>query len=59
VVVSWAPLAWSETPFGFILAPLDAPGVDFGGFGGMLGWVLEGLGGMFWHAFRCASHFIT
>jgi len=25
----------------------------------MPGWVLEGLGGMFWHAFRCASHFIT
>ena len=25
----------------------------------MSGWILKGLGGMFWHAFRCASHFIT
>ncbi|MEC9172180.1 MAG: hypothetical protein VYC97_06225 [SAR324 cluster bacterium] len=56
---SWAPLAWSEAPFRTILAPQDASGVDFGGFGGMPGWVVEGLGGMFWHAVRCASNFMT
>ena len=42
-----------------LLGALDAPGLDFGGFGSMPGWVLEGLAGMFWHALRCASHFIT
>ena len=45
--------------FGYILTHQDAPGLDFGGFGSMPGWVLEGLAGMFWHALRCASHFIT
>ena len=54
-----APLGSSQAPFGCILAHQDAPGLDFGGFRSMPGWVLEGLAGMFWHALRCASHFIT
>ena len=54
-----APLGSSQSPFGYIVAHQDAPGLDFGGFGSMKGWVLEGLAGMFWHALRCASHFIT
>ena len=32
-----------------MLAPQDAPGVDFGGFGSMPAWVLEGFGSMFSH----------
>ena len=54
-----APLGSSQAPFGCILAHHDAPGLDFGGFGSMPGWVLKGLTGMFWHALRRASHFIT
>ena len=49
----------SPTPFERILSSHDTLGLDFGRFGGMPGQVLEGLGGMFWHAFRCASHFMT
>ena len=49
-----APLGSSQAPFGCILAHQNAPGLDFGGFGSMPGWVLEGLAGMFWHALRCA-----
>ena len=56
---SWASLGWSVAPFGCILPPRDASGLDFGGFGDVPGWVLEDFGGMFWHAFCCASHFIT
>ena len=55
----WAPLGSSQAPFGCILPPQDAPDLDFEGIGDVLRWVLEGLGGMFWHAFRCASHFMT
>ena len=56
---SWASLGWSGSFPGWILPPLDAPDLDFGGFGGALGWILEGFGGMFWHALCCASRFIT
>ena len=52
---SWASLGWSEAPFGFNFAPQHAPGLDFGGFGGVLGWVLEGFGNMFAHALRNLS----
>ena len=64
--VSWpplgrfrAPLGSSQPLFGCTVASIDALGLDFGGFRGMPGWVLEGLGGMFWHAVRCASNFMT
>ena len=53
---SWVPSGCSWVCLGCILAPRDAPGLDFGGFGGVSGWILESFGGMFWHAFRCASH---
>ena len=56
---SWASLGWSGSLPVCILAPLDAPGRDFFGFGALLGWVLEGFGGMFWHALCCPSRFIT
>ena len=56
---SRAPLGSSQAPFGCILAPQNAPGLDFEGFGDVPRWVLEGLGGMFWHAFGCASYFMT
>ena len=48
---SWASLGWSEAPFGCILPPKDVPGLDFGGFGDVLGWVWEGFGGIF-HVLR-------
>ena len=54
-----APLGSSQALFGCTVASQDALGLDFGGFRGMPGWVLEGLGGMFWHAVRCASNFMT
>ena len=44
---SWASLGWSGSFPGWILPPLDAPDLDFGGFGGALGWILGGFGGMF------------
>ena len=56
---SWASLGWSGSLPVCILAPLDAPGRDFFGFGALLGWVLEGFGGMLWHALCCPSRFIT
>ena len=56
---SWVSLGWSGSLPVCILAPLDAPGRDFFGFGALLGWVLEGFGGMFWHALCCPSRFIT
>ena len=46
-------LGWSGSFPVCILAPLDAPELDFGGFGALPGWVLEGFGGMFWHALCC------
>ena len=39
---SWALLAWSEAPSSCILALGGALGLDFAGFGAVLGWVLEG-----------------
>ena len=56
---SLASLGWSDAPVGCILAPRNAPGLDFGGFGDVPGWVLYGFGGMFWHAVCFASRFIT
>ena len=56
---SWASLGWSGSLPVCILAPLDASGRDFLEFGALPGWVLEGFGGMFWHALCCPSRFIT
>ena len=47
---SWASLGCSEMPCGCILAARHALSLDFGEFGGVLGWVLEGFGNMFAHA---------
>ena len=44
---------------GCILAAKGGPGLDFGTLGAVPGWVLEASGSMFWHAFGCASHFVT
>ena len=44
---------------GLILVPRNAPSLDFGGVRDVLGKVLESSRGMFWHAFFCASHFVT
>ena len=44
---------------GLILVPRNAPGLDFGRVRDVLGEVLESSRGMFWHAFFCASHFVT
>ena len=44
---------------GLILVPRNAPSLDFGGVRDVLGEVLESSRGMFWHAFFCASHFVT
>ena len=56
---SWASPGQPEAPFGSILAPRAAPGLDFGRFGNVLGFVLKGFGDMFWHAFACSTHFVT
>ena len=56
---SWASPGQPEAPFGSILAPRAAPGLDFGRFGSVLGFVLKGFGDMFWHAFACSTHFVT
>ena len=56
---SWPLLGWLGPLLGCIFTPRDSPSLDFGGFGGWPGLVLEGFGNIFWHAFCCASHFET
>ena len=56
---SWPLLGWLGPLLECIFTPRDSPSLDFGGFGGWPGLVLEGFGSIFWHAFCCASHFET
>ena len=56
---SWPFLSWFGPPLGCIMAPRASPGLDFGGLGDTSALVLEAFGRMFWHAFCCASHFVT
>ena len=53
---SWAPLGRLLGALGRMLSAKSVPGLDFGRFGRLPGWVLEGFRGTFWHAFRCAPH---
>ena len=53
---SWAHLGRLLGALKRLLAAKNVPGLDFGRFGTLPGWVLEGFRGVFWHAFRCASH---
>ena len=48
---SWASPGRSGMDLGHVLVPGTAPGLDFRGFGGVLGWVLEALRAKFRHAF--------
>ena len=56
---SWASLGQPEAPFGCILPPGAAPGLDFGRFGDVPSLVLKGFGDRFWHALACSTHFVT
>ena len=47
---SWASPGRSRMDLGHVLVPGTAPGLDFRGFGGVSGWVLEALRAMFRHA---------
>ena len=51
---SWASLGRSGMDLGHIFTPRNPPGLDFGGFGDVSGWVLEALRAMFQHAFCTA-----
>ena len=56
---SWPLLGWLGPLLECIFTPRDSPSLDFRGFGGWPGLVLEGFGSIFWHAFCCASHLET
>ena len=56
---SWPLLGWLGPLLECIFPPRDSPSLDFRGFGGWPGLVLEVFGSIFWHAFCCASHFET